>query len=442
MPQLEDPIQINRLTLKNRLYRAPVLECAGNGPDAVDIYVKELEPAAASGAGMIVQGDSIVRGDTGCGAPNMTRVHDPDFVHGLEKVPHTINGYDSTIFMQLGHAGIRARDVWNRDYWGPDNVQLAVSEPPFALKALEWVGLLNFNAHVMSTEEVEELAADFGRSAGWSVEAGYDGIHLVTSNATLLQQFLSPYYNRRDDKFGGSTEKRVNFFKHVYDEVRERVGEGVPIITKVPIETPSPDFVSDYITPEEGVEIARRLEDIGYDALVPVKTSVFWGMSVTRGEFPEVAWNHPKYRERYHEVFGGRLRTTLLSWAASSQADKFAFEPAWNESFFSAVKEAVDVPVLAVGGIRDREQIDRLLAEEQCDMVGMARPFYAEPRLPARLLGRSGERVAVVCNSCNNCIIPQVTGAPGTCRTPAVMKRKAELQKQGAYEVDPRRTAS
>ncbi len=434
VPRLEDPIRLNQLRVRNRLYRAPVLECAGNGPDAVETFIRDLEPAAAAGAGMIVQGDSIVRGDTGCGAPNMTRVHDPDFVHGLEPLPRTLHEHGAKIFMQLGHAGIRSRDAWHRDYWHPEAVQLAVSPPPLPPGGAAGAGLHTTTAPVMTSEEIRELAADFGRSAGWAVEAGYDGIHLVTSNATLLQQFLSPYYNRREDDFGGSVEKRVHFFELLYREIRDRVGEGVPIITKVPSETPSPGFVRRFIDEDQAVEIARRFEAIGYDALVPVTTSVFWGMSVVRGEFPRRAWNQPKFREHFHEAFGGRIRTNLLSWIGRRQSSDFAFESAWNEPFFGRVKEAVEVPVLGVGGIRRRDEIDRLLSAGQCDMVGMARPFYAEPRLPARLLGNPPGSVAAVCESCNNCTVTQVGGLPGTCRTPTVMERKAALQKDGAYE--------
>jgi hypothetical protein len=66
-------------------------------------------------------------------------------------------------------------------------------------------------------------------------------------------------------------------------------------------------------------------------------------------------------------------------------------------------------------------------------MVGLARPFYAEPRLPARLLD-GPPSTAAVCENCNNCTVPQVTGAPGVCRTPAVLSRAGALRKAGAYD--------
>jgi 2,4-dienoyl-CoA reductase-like NADH-dependent reductase (Old Yellow Enzyme family) len=91
--------------------------------------------------------------------------------------------------------------------------------------------------------------------------------------------------------------------------------------------------------------------------------------------------------------------------------------------------------------VRSREQIDRLLGDDGsvpvCDAVGMGRPFYAEPRLPARLLDAENgpdTDIEVICENCNNCTIPQVTGANGVCRTPEVLAERGELEREGAYD--------
>ena len=83
MPTLDDPVTVGGVAVPNRLYRAPLLECAGTGEGAVEALVEELEPTAASGVGLVFQGASIVTPEGGCAAPNMTRVHDPEFVAGL-----------------------------------------------------------------------------------------------------------------------------------------------------------------------------------------------------------------------------------------------------------------------------------------------------------------------------------------------------------------------
>jgi 2,4-dienoyl-CoA reductase-like NADH-dependent reductase (Old Yellow Enzyme family) len=300
------------------------------------------------------------------------------------------------------------------------------------MRAADAVGALSYDPHVMSTEEVYDLVRRFGEAAAHCEAAGYDGVHLAGANMGIVQQFLSPYYNRRSDEFGGSLRERTRFLELVYAEIRRRTS--LPVTTKVPAETPSPPFVRRHLTLEDGVQIADRLARVGFDALVPVETSVFWDMSIVRGEYPDRAWDDEGLRDDYAAVFGGRLRAKAVALANRIHARDFAFEPAWNAEFCRRVRERVSVPVLCEGGVRERERIDRLLGGDDpaCDAVGMARPFYAEPRLPARLL--DSEDAAVVCESCNNCTIPQAAGEPGICRTPSVLRERGQLEKAGAYE--------
>ena len=442
MARLEAPVEIGSCQVPNRLYRAPLLECAGNGEDAVDTLIEELIPAAESGAGLIFQGATIVREEGGCAAPGMTRVYDPDFVSRLSRLTGTINDHGGRIFIQLEHGGLRSMEIWHAGYRAehPDLEQLAVSRPPRLLRALDRAGFLELNPRVMTTEEVYELAADFGRTAARAVEAGYDGIHLAGANMGILQQFLSPYYNRREDEFGGSPAARARFLELLAEEIRDRAGD-VALVTKIPAETAAPPFVRRRISRSEGAEIAERAAEAGYDALVPVEVSTFWDMSVIRGEYPARAWRDERFQAGYAEAFGSRWRARLVAAANRVQALSYSREPAWNEQFCRQVRERVEVPVLLEGGVRSREEIDRLLGEAgerpAADLVGMGRPFYAEPRLPARLLGAESETEAA-CEDCNNCTVPQVTGARGVCRTPSVLEKRGEYERDGAYETGSR----
>ncbi len=450
MATLEDAFDIGGLTVPNRLYRAPLLECAGNGPDAVETLIDDLEPAAESGVGLLCQGATIVRGDGGCAAPGMTRVHDPAFVSRLSRLTDRIHDHGSRLFIQLEHGGLRSMETWHAEYRrnNPEIQQLAVSQPPPQLRVLDRLGFLSYDPHVMTTAEVYDLAADFGRSAAYAVDAGYDGIHLSGANMGIVQQFLSPFYNHRDDEFGGSPEARLEFLALVHDEIRDRAGD-VPLMTKVPAETPAPPapIVRRKLSLADGVELARRLEVIGYDAVVPVQTSVIWDMSIVRGAYPDRAWDNEALQAAYDAAFGGPTRKRLVALGNRIQSLQYDFEPAWNEAFCRQVREAVSIPVLAEGGIRGRGEIDRLLGGDTdstdatgqtpapaCDAVGMARPFYAEPRLGARLLGESEAKTRALCESCNNCTVPQATGAPGICRTPSILQERGELDRAGAYD--------
>jgi 2,4-dienoyl-CoA reductase-like NADH-dependent reductase (Old Yellow Enzyme family) len=428
-PRLTDPLSIGDLTLRNRLYRAPLLECAGNGPDAAERLVAELEPAAAAGAGLVCQGATIVRGEGGCAAPGMTRVHDDAFVAGLAEVPEACHAHGATVAVQLEHGGLRAMETWHAGHRAanPDLDQLAVSRPPAPLRALDRLGFLEYSPHVMSTREVEELAADFGRAARRAVDAGYDVVHVAGANMGIVQQFLSPFYNRRDDRFADG----VAFLELVAEEVRDRAGD-VPLTAKVPAETSTPPLVApDRITRERAVGICARLAAGEFDALAPVSASVFWDMSIVRGSYPTEAWADDRFAEGYAEAFGSPLRARLVALGNRIESLVYDFEPAWNADLCRAVRDVVDVPVLCEGGIRERPRIDRLLGDA-CDAVGMGRPFYAEPRLPARLLDEADARA--VCESCNNCAVPQAAGEPGVCRTPSVLRRAGDLRQAGAYD--------
>jgi 2,4-dienoyl-CoA reductase-like NADH-dependent reductase (Old Yellow Enzyme family) len=424
MVALDDPVTVGGCRLPNRLYRAPLLECAGTGEGAVDTLIEELEPTAASGVGLVFQGASVVTADGGCAVPNMTRVHDPGFVSDLSRLTGAVHDHGGRIFVQLAHGGLRSRSLWHRAY-ADEGGQLAVAEPPLTVRALDRLGVLSLDAHVLSTAEVEELAEQFGRAAGLVADAGYDGIHLSGANMGIVQQFLSPQFNRRDDAFADG----VRFLERVHDAVRAHAGD-VPLVTKVPAETQAPRWVRRRLSADEAVAMCERLADYGYDGLVPVEVSTFWDMSIVRGAYPARAWAHDDLQAGYREAWGRRWR--LVALLNRLQARRFDRDPGWNAEFCRRVRERVDVPVFCEGGLRDRAHCDRLLGDA-CDVVGMARPFYAEPRLGRRLLADDPDARAL-CRSCNNCTVPQVAGAEGRCRTPSVVRERARREREGAYE--------
>ena len=440
-PTLDDPVAIAGMRLRNRLYRAPLLECAGTGDDAVDRLIDDLEPAAAAGVGLIHQGATIVRGEGGCAAPGMTRVNDPAFVADLERLTDAVHAHGARLAIQLEHGGLRSMEVWHDGYRraNPGIEQLAVSRPPRLLRALDRLGFLDLSPRVMGTAAVEALAADFGRAAARAVDAGYDAIHVAGANMGIVQQFLSPFYNRRDDRFGVDTSVGSGsgvgtaFLESVAREVRDRAGD-VPLLTKVPSERPTPPGIGPHLTDDDAVAACERLVDAGFDAVVPVRTSVFWDMSVVRGAFPASAWRDPGLRNGFREAFGSLPRAAAVAVGNWIESLAYGRDPGWNRDLCRRVRGRIDAPVLCEGGLRERSQLDDALARD-ADLVGMARPFYAEPELPARLLGnRVDPGVRAVCADCNNCAVAQAAGESGVCRTPTVLRKAGELRRRGAYD--------
>lgn len=110
----------------------------------------------------------------------------------------------------------------------------------------------------------------------------------------------------------------------------------------------------------------------------------------------------------------------LGAWWGGRQAP---FEPVWNRRLFSAASRQVAIPVFAVGGIRTAEEVRAILDAGEADMVGIGRPFYAEPDLAARILG--GGAAPSLCRSSNRCVAAQMLGMRGACYNPEVTKRRS-----------------
>jgi 2,4-dienoyl-CoA reductase-like NADH-dependent reductase (Old Yellow Enzyme family) len=406
-----------------------LLEHAGNGPNAVDRFVAELEPTAASGAGLVMQGATPIRGLEGCAAPGMTGFDDPDRVASLSRVTEAIHDHGSRIFCQLSHGGLRSFEIWHEEHGEahPDLRQQVVSRPSWPFRVLDAAGALDLDVDVLSTDDVYDLAADFGERAGWAAAANYDGIHLAGANMSIFQQFASPFYNRRSDEFGGDSESRFAFFEVVLEEIQAHTD--LPVITKVPVETETP-WPLRHIDRETGVAACIRLAEMGYDGIVPVRTTPFWDASIIKGAVPDRAWDAASLASQYKSAFGGPLRFRLVRALSRLNARQHDFEAAWNAELCRAVRDQVDIPVLCEGGLRERSEMDNLLGSA-CDAVGVGRPFYAEPKLPARLLAGDAR---VVCESCNNCVVPQSAGVRGVCRTPSVVHERVRLEQAGAYD--------
>ena len=267
---LHRSLSIGGCEVRNRLYRAPVLEGAGSGEDAPDIYREAFEANARAGVGLIIQGNSCIT-EEGRSSPGMTLVHTRERMLGLAPVTDAVHRCGGRIFLQIGHAGIYAMEGWHARYGAERKEPLiAVSRPPLHVRP----AMRGVPVHVLRTEEIYELAHRFGRCAGWAREAGYDGIQVASSNAKLIHQFLSPYYNRRTDQFGGNTRNRARILELIAEAVRAEAGDDFPLTVKIPVGEDAPPLVP-RTSFSEGLELCRMAEGFGYDAVTPVGLSVF-----------------------------------------------------------------------------------------------------------------------------------------------------------------------
>jgi 2,4-dienoyl-CoA reductase-like NADH-dependent reductase (Old Yellow Enzyme family) len=417
--KLHAPIRIGSTLVRNRLYRAPVLEGAGSGPDTARIYSEAFEANAQAGVGLIVQGNSCVT-EEGRSSPGMTLVDTRERTLELVPVTEAVHRWGARIFLQIGGAGIYAMEGWHASYARTRRAPLqAVSTPRVHVRP----ALIGTPVHVLDTQEVHDLALAFGRSAAWAREAGYDGVQLASSNAKLVHQFLSPYYNRRTDEFGGSVRNRARILEVIASAIRQQAGDDYTLTVKIPMDEDAPRFAPRTQT-DEGIELCRLAEAFGYHAITPVGLSVFPHASLCRGADPTAILEVDSIRRRFEEALGGsRVKMAVLRWGYRSGARNYPFKPVWNRRYFAAAKRAVSIPVFAVGGIRRLDEISDILERNDADMVGIGRPFYAEPDLPRRLL--AGDFTETLCESSNRCVPPQQLGLKARCYNPNVARKRA-----------------
>lgn len=403
------------MTVRNRLYRAPVLEGAGDGPDAGDKYASHFVENARHGVGMIVQGSTCIALE-GRTSPGMSCADTREKVMRFAPMVDDVHRAGAAIVLQLGHGGLYAIEAWQEPHAsnrrGP---LLAASKPRFPMS----VGFRGVPIHVMTTDEVKELAVTYGRAAGWAREAGYDAMQLGNANAKLLDQFLSPFYNRRTDEFGGSLENRARVLRLIREEVARHAGDDYPCLVKVPCETGGLPGTK-HLTFDDALRLATLLEEWGFDALTPVEVGVFPDTALCRGGVPDGLWTNQGMVTRLERAAPSKLRRTVVKAGAWWGGKQAPFAPVWNRDLFTAIKQRVSIPVFAVGGIRTAAEVNEILDSGAADMVGIGRPFYAEPDLPARILGNQpGDGL---CENSNKCVSAQMLGMRGVCYNPDVVK--------------------
>ncbi len=404
------------MTVRNRLYRAPVLEGVGDGPDAGEKYASHFVENARHGVGMIVQGSTCIapEGRTG---PGMSCADTRDKVLRFAPMVDAVHNEGAAIVLQLGHGGLYAMEAWHEPYAsqrrGP---LLAASKPPWQIA----LGFRGVPVHVLSADDVRELAATYGRAAAWGREAGYDAVQLGNANAKLLDQFLSPFYNRRTDEFGGSLENRARVLRLIREEVARHAGDDYACLVKVPCEFGGVPGAK-HLGFDDALRLATLFEEWGFDALTPVEVGVFPDTILCRGGIPDGLWTNNGMKNRLEKAAPHRFRRGVLKAGAWWGGKRAPFKPMWNRPLFSAISQRVSIPVLAVGGIRTAAEVNAILDSGEAAMVGIGRPFYAEPDLAARIL--ADEDAPRLCQNSNKCVSAQMLGMKGVCYNPAVTKR-------------------
>ena len=358
---LFQPITINGLTLPNRFVRSATWEGMATADGRVTPKLTETVAALAEGGvGLIISGHAYVD-RIGQASPFQMGFYDDNLMEGLQSMTAAVHAAGGRIVAQLAHAGNFA-------------LEKAIGAPPVVASAFD--GLAETPRTELSAAALETLKQTYVAAARRAQAAGFDGIQLHSAHGYLLSQFLSPWFNRRTDAYGGSVDNRVRIHVEIIAAVRQAVGADYPLLVKMNCE----DFAEGGLTVAESIAAARQMVAAGLDAV---------------------------------ELSGGLLTGGKLSPSRPNinKPEKEAYFQAAAREF----KQALDVPLILVGGIRSPEVAERLLEERVADAFALSRPLIREPDLIERW--QSGDRSPARCLSDNLCFRPGMMGKGIYCVT-------------------------
>jgi 2,4-dienoyl-CoA reductase-like NADH-dependent reductase (Old Yellow Enzyme family) len=349
-----DPITICNMYIQNRFVRSATHEFMAETDGKTTSRLGDLyEELAKNDVGLIITGFSYVL-PSGQSVIYQQGIYDDRFIEPYMKITEMVHRYRSKIVLQIVHGGRQA--VVSEEY----PVPMAPSEIKDELSGVV--------PREMTEQEILEVIEAFTKAAIRAKNAGFDGVQLHCAHGYLLSNFISPYTNRRADRWGGSVENRARIVTEIVRQIKEHARSDFPIFVKL---NAIDDFRPNSQRADMGVEISRAidtakiLEKAGVCAI-----EVSGGMSKTSGVTIRLAINSPTKEAYFRE-------------------------------YSKAIKKAVNIPVILVGGIRSLSVMEHLLENGFADMVSMSRAFICEPDLVLQL--KSGKATKARCVSCNLC---------------------------------------
>ena len=336
---LFEELRIGPLHAKNRFVRAATYEALATEDGHVTPELRAIyEELAEGGTGAIIMGYAHVMRDEQPN-PRMLGIYDDSFVPEYRQLVDAVHARGARIVSQIVYGGSATRlDPPSARILGPS----AVANPKTGIVPVE-----------ADLDDLRDVVGAFAAAAVRAQAAGFDGVELHAAHGYLLSQFLNPLLNRRTDAYGGPIENRARIVVEAVEAIRERVGDGFPVLVKLN----SSDGVDGGLTEDDSLAVAKLLAAHGVSAI---------------------------------EVSG--------SWRACRVRD-FNGEP-FFASYAERLAREVDVPVILTGGCRRFEALERL-AKAGIAGFGLCRPLICEPGLVNRW--EADPRVVPRCVSCSRC---------------------------------------
>ncbi len=354
-----EPYDLRGLVLKNRLVSAPCERNYANIDGSVtQQYIDYVVERAKGGVGLIIV-ESMYIDPIGRGHIRQLGIYDDKLIPGLRRMTDAVHANGAKIASELMFTGRETSSyITGFQPVAPSNVPctvLAGGESPRELTVTEIKGLID----------------SFAEAARRSVEAGFDLVEVHGAHGYIVNQFLSPFTNKRTDEYGGSFEKRCRFPLEVVARVREAVGDNVPIAYRMSAD----EKIEGGLTIDDMVRFSQELEKAGVDLIdvsAGIYESVMWivqPMAFPRGCLVDLGWR---------------------------------------------IKEKVNIPVSIVGRINHPELAEEILAGGKADFIALGRALHADPYWPLKAQEGRIEDIRI-CPACMSCSDQLGTNLPITC---------------------------
>lgn len=373
-PHLSSPITIGRVTFRNRMFSAPmggtdITNDGCIGPKSTAFY----ELRGKGGAAAVTVSECMVHPKTdGSHAYHL----DTTILNSLAAATYTADAiyrHGAVPSLELSHSGM---------YAGTYMTDKTKQHEMHQWGACDTVRADGVKVKALSEEMIREIVEAYGQTAALAKRAGFGMIMIHGGHGWLLNQLLSPYFNKRTDKYGGSLENRCRLAKEVLQSVREAVGAGFPIEFRM---SGSELFEGGYDL-EEGVRIAQELES--YIDLLHVSAGT------------------------YQRGFGDTHPSMFK-------------EHGCNVYLAAEIKKHVSIPVATIGALNDPEQMEEIIASGKADVVYMARALLADPFLPRKIMENRDDEI-VKCLRCFTCMAERAATSTRRCTVNPLIGREIE----------------
>lgn len=361
------PADLAGIKLNNRILRSATME---DGADErgfpTEALTKRYVALAKGGVGGIITGFIGVSPEGKAEQPGMVLLDEDAKVEPMRQLVEAVHSAGVPIIAQIAHCGRNS------------------------------VSGKAFDVNRLTDAQLEEIVDQFISAAIRAQKAGFDGVQIHFAHGYFLSEVLSPATNHRKDKWGGNEEKRFYIAERIISGIRKKL-PAYPILVKMH----GDDRVKKGIHTEESIRIAKRMEQAGVSAIeVSCGLSIMNGMGPLYGKIPAemiLSW--------YPQMMGlpGFVKSLMKPMLPKIMKEKNPAPRRYNVPEAKAIKAAVSIPVIVVGGIHDLDEIEQTINEDGIDFVSMARPLILEPGLIGKYQQQKAQQAK--CIECSHCII-------------------------------------